>query len=153
MRRRSLVIVVGATLAPMARSQQRRSPKRVAVLVLGDAHGSAGSLPYVAALKSALRDLGWVEGENIVYDLRIAQGRAERLSELTRELVALGPDVIWTAATSAALAARQATTTIPIVIANAADPVGVGLATSLARPGGNVTGLSALSSDVAPTGP
>jgi putative ABC transport system substrate-binding protein len=72
------------------------------------------------------------------------------MPELTRELIALAPDVSWTAATSAALAARRVTTTVPIVIANAADPVGAGLAKSLARPGGNVTGLSALSADVAP---
>jgi len=151
MRRRSLVVTASAVaLTPLARAQQGAKPKRIAVLVLGDAHGSAGSLPYVAALKAALRELGWIEGQNIVYDVRVAQGRTERLPELTRELIALAPDLIWTAATSAALAARQVTTTIPIVIANAADPVGVGLAKSLAQPGGNVTGLSALSSDVAP---
>ena len=93
---------------------------------------------------------GWVEGDNLVFDVGSAKGRVERLPEVARDLVALAPDVIWTALTPGALAARQATTTIPIVIGNAADPVGAGLAQTLARPGGNVTGLSALSSEVAP---
>ena len=151
MKRRLLVLLpAGACAASLARAQARVRPKRIGVLAVGGAQGSAESLSYVAALKSELRELGWVEGENIVYDVRAAQGRTERLLELARELHALGPDVIWTAATAAALAARQVTTTTPIVIANAADPVGVGLAQSLARPGGNVTGLSARSADVAP---
>src|SRR5262245_1491666 len=147
MKRRPLVIApigaCAAVLVRLARAQPAARPKRIGVLAIGGTQGSAGSLPYIAALKAALRDLGWVEGENIVYDVRIAEGRTERLPELARELLALQPDVIWTAATAAALAARQVTTTTPIVIANAADPVGVGLAQSLARPGGNVTGLSA----------
>ncbi|HEU5295836.1 MAG TPA: ABC transporter substrate-binding protein [Burkholderiaceae bacterium] len=134
----------------MTRAQQRPPPKRVGVLALGDALGTAASLSYVTSLKTALRDLGWIEGENIVFDVRSAQGRAERLPELARELVARAPDLIWTTVTPGALAARQATTTIPIVIANAADPVGVGLAQSLPRPAGNVTGLAALSPDIAP---
>jgi len=151
MKRRPLVLLLaGTSAAALARAQAGARPKRVAVLAIGDTQGSGGSRPYIDALKAALRDLGWVEGENIVYDVRVAQGRTERLPELARELLALAPDVIWTAATAAALAARQATTTTPIVIANAADPVGTGLAQSLARPGGNVTGLSARSADIAP---
>ena len=152
MKRRPIVLLPlgacgAAALAGLVHAQQGVRTKRVAVLAVGDMQGSR---PYIDALRSALRDLGWVEGENVVYDVRVAQGRTERLPELARELLALAPDVIWTAATGAALAARQATTTTPIVIANAADPVGAGLAQSLARPGGNVTGLSARSSDIAP---
>jgi putative ABC transport system substrate-binding protein len=151
MKRRPLVLLIAvAGIGPLARAQPSARPKRVAVLAIGGVQGSVESLSYVAALKAALRDLGWVEGENVVYDVRVAQGRTERLPELARDLMTRAPDVIWTAATGAALAARQATTTTPIVIANAADPVGAGLAQSLTRPGGNVTGLSAQSTDVAP---
>jgi putative ABC transport system substrate-binding protein len=151
MKRRPLVLLAaGVCATALARAQTVGRSKRIGVLAVGGSQGSAESLTYVAALKAALRDLGWVEGESIVYDVRVAQGRSERLPDLARELLALAPDVIWTAATSAALAAKQVTTTTPIVIANAADPVGAGLAQSLARPGGNVTGLSARSTDIAP---
>ena len=150
MQRRLLVLVLAAACAAGLAHAQAARPKRVGVLAVGGPQGSAESLGYVGALKTAMRDLGWVEGDNIVYDVRVAQGRTDRLPELARELHALGPDVIWTAATSAALAARQVTNTTPIVIANAADPVGAGLAQSLAKPGGNVTGLSARSTDIAP---
>jgi putative ABC transport system substrate-binding protein len=149
-RRRPLVLAfAGLCAVPLLHAQPMRA-KRIGVLLLGDEQGSAASLSYVTLLKGALRERGWVEGENVVFDVGSAKGRVERLPEVARELVALAPDVIWTALTPGALAARQATTTIPIVIGNAADPVGAGLAQTLARPGGNVTGLSALSSEVAP---
>ena len=156
MKRRPLVVPIfagacAATLASLTRAQQAVTrPKRIGVLLLGDAQGSTAALSVVISLKAALRELGWIEGENIVFEVRSAHGRAERLPDVARELVALAPDLVWTALTPGALALRQATRSIPIVIGNAADPVGVGLAQTLARPGGNVTGLSAVSSELAP---
>jgi putative ABC transport system substrate-binding protein len=94
------------------------------------------------ALRQGLRDLGYVEGRNVVIEIRDAEGKLERLPALAAELVALKVDVIVTAGTPAALAAKQATRTVPIVSAGVSDPVASGLITSLARPGGNVTGLS-----------
>jgi len=94
------------------------------------------------AFLQGLRELGWVEGKNIAIEYRWAEDRPERLADLAAELVRLKVDVILTSATPAAVAAKNATGTIPIVMASAVDVVGFGLATSLARPGGNVTGLS-----------
>ncbi len=87
-----------------------------------------------------MRDLGYVEGQNVVFERRWAEGRNERFPTLVAELVALNPDVIVSDSTPAALAARQATASVPIVMINVSDPVGSGLIASLARPGGNVTG-------------
>ena len=94
------------------------------------------------AFTQGLHDLGWIEGQNLVIDFRSADGRYDRLPELAAELVRLKVDVIVAGATPAAMAAKKATRTIPIVIHGTGDPVGLGLADSLARPGGNVTGLS-----------
>jgi len=94
------------------------------------------------AFQEGLRDLGWVEGKNVVIEYRWAEGRSERLPTLAAELVRLKVDVIFASSTSAAVAARDATRTIPIVMATGGDVVGLGLVASLARPGGNVTGLS-----------
>ena len=96
------------------------------------------------AFWEGLRELGYVEGQNVTVEYRYAEGREERLPDLAAELVALSPDVIVSVATQANLAAKQATSTIPIVMANSGDPVGTGLVASLARPGGNITGLTAL---------
>ena len=89
-----------------------------------------------------LRELGYVEGQNLTVERRWAEGRAERYHELAAELVALKPDVIVVAFTPSVSAAKRATSTIPIVMAIAGDPVGTGLVASLARPGGNITGMS-----------
>ena len=94
------------------------------------------------AFRQGLRDLGWVEGKNVVIEYRWAEGRSERLPTLAAELVRLKVDVIFASSTSAAVAAKEATGTIPIVMATGGDVVGLGLVASLARPGGNVTGLS-----------
>ena len=96
----------------------------------------------------ALRDLGWVQGRNIVIEDRWADGRTERLPALASELVRQGVDVIATRSWPAAVAAKQATTTIPIVIAGTGDPVATGLVQSLARPGGNITGLGDLDTEL-----
>jgi putative ABC transport system substrate-binding protein len=99
-------------------------------------------LPYIAPLQRGLRDLGWVEGTTIAYELRWAEGRADRLAGLVADLVRVDVDVIVAANTAIAVAAKQATSRIPIVMAIGGDPVALGLVASLARPGGNVTGLS-----------
>ena len=97
------------------------------------------------ALRQELSKLGWIEGKNLTIEYRFAEQKQERLPELAAELVRLKVDLIVVRATPATSAAKRATTTIPIVMAASADPVGTGLVASLARPGGNVTGLSALS--------
>ena len=102
------------------------------------------------AFLEGLRNLGYVEGKNIVVELRSAQGKLERLPDLAVELVDLKADIIVTQGTPAAQAAKKATSTIPIVMATSGDPVGAGLVASLARPGGNVTGLSLLNDAVVP---
>jgi putative tryptophan/tyrosine transport system substrate-binding protein len=105
---------------------------------------------WVAAFVQQLRELGWVEGRNIAIEYRWAEGRLERLAEFAAELVRLKVDIIFAAdGTAATLAARQATSVIPIVFPISGDPVTSGLVASLGRPGGNVTGLSILASDLA----
>ena len=99
-------------------------------------------------MRQGLRDLGYVEGRNVVIEIRDAEGEAERLPALAAELVALKVDVIVAPNTPQALAAKQATRTLPIVFSFVADPVASGLVTSLARPGGNVTGLSSLTPEL-----
>jgi putative ABC transport system substrate-binding protein len=89
-----------------------------------------------------LRELGWIEGHTVAIEYRWAEGRSERFTELAAELARLKVDVIVTSGTPAILAAKQATSIIPIVFAIAGDPLGTGLVASLARPGGNITGLS-----------
>jgi len=101
--------------------------------------GSAGN-PYFEAFRQGLRDLGWIEGQTIKVESRFAEGKTDRLPTLAAELVRLKMDVIATFTTPAALAAKQATTKIPIVFGGAADPVGSKIVSSLARPGGNITG-------------
>ena len=96
----------------------------------------------VKAFQQGLRDLGWVEGQNLAIEYRFADGKLDRLPDLAAELVRLKVDIIVVGATPAALAAKNATTTIPIVMVLAVDPVGMGLVASLARPGGNITGLT-----------
>jgi putative ABC transport system substrate-binding protein len=100
------------------------------------------------AFRQGLRELGWVEGQNIAIEYRWAEGKTERLADLARELVNLKVDVIVAATTPAIPPAKQATGTIPIVMAVAADPVGSGFVASIARPGGNITGLSLMAPDL-----
>jgi putative ABC transport system substrate-binding protein len=110
----------------------------VGILALAD-------LPPIDTFRQTLNDLGYVEGKNVRFEHRYAKGRNERFPELANELVGLKADVILTWGIEAALAAKQATATIPIVMGAAGDPVGSGIVTNLARPGANVTGFSSLS--------
>ncbi len=104
--------------------------------------------PFHEAFREGLRGLGYVEGKNIAMEYRFAHGKEDRLHELAAELVRLKVDVIVTLSTLDALAAQQATRTIPIVMTMSSDPVGTGLVTSLARPGENITGLTTLSPEL-----
>jgi putative tryptophan/tyrosine transport system substrate-binding protein len=104
---------------------------------------------WVAAFVRRLHELGWIEGRTVAIEYRWAEGRTERFDEIAAEFVRRKVDVIVTSATAAIVAAKQATSVIPIVFAAAGDPVGTGLVASLARPGGNVTGLSVQQTDVA----
>jgi putative ABC transport system substrate-binding protein len=140
-RRAFLVTLTGSILAaPLAaEAQQAGKVYRIGYL----SAGSGTSNPRVLeAFRQGLRELGWVEGQNIVIEYRWAEGRFGRLSDLAAELVRLKVDVIVASPTPAALAAKNATGTIPIVGMSLTDPIGVGLIASLARPGANVTGVS-----------
>jgi len=106
----------------------------------------ASNAANLDAFRDGLRSLGYVEGKSVVIEYRSAEGRDDRFPGLAAELVSLKVDVIVTRGTPAALAAKEATTTIPVVIMGVGDPVGQGLVASLAHPGGNVTGLSAAAS-------
>jgi len=131
--------------APLAvEAQQAGKVARIGYL----AGSLAGDPRLPEAFRQGLRDHGYVEGRNVVIEYRDAEGKLERLPALAAELVALNVDVIVAVSTLHALAAKQATGTIPIVFAAAPDPVTSGLVTSLARPGGNVTGLSSLAPDL-----
>jgi len=121
--------------------QQRSTVPRIGYLDQGSA---ARNRPFLEAFRQGLRDLGWVEGQNIAIEVRYAEGKTDQLPALAAELVRLKVDLIVTSTTPAALAAKQATTTIPIVIGFAADPVGSGIVASLAHPGGNITGWTHL---------
>ncbi len=137
-RRAFLAGAAALLVAPLVgEAQQAGKMWRIGYLDQGSAAG--GSL-YVDGLRQGLRELGWVEGQNIAVEVRFAEGRTDQLPALAAELVRLKVDLIVTSTTPAALAAKQATTTIPIVIGFAADPVGSGIVASLARPGGNITG-------------
>ena len=124
-----------------AEAQQPKKVPRIGYLEFGSA---APGTPHLEAFRHGLRALGWVEGQNIAIVVRDAQGKHDQLRELAAELVRLKVDVIFASTTPAALAAKQATTTIAIVIGFVADPVGSGLVASLARPGGNITGWTHL---------
>ena len=146
-RRRFIEVIAGGLVAaPLAaEAQQAVKIARIGFLT----PNMAASPPHVReAFLQGLRDLGYVEGRNVVIEYRDAEGKSERFPALAAELVALKVDVIVAPGTPAALAAKQATRTLPIVFPIAGDPVTSGLVTSLARPGGNVTGLSILDPDL-----
>jgi putative ABC transport system substrate-binding protein len=138
-RREFMTLLGGATAAwPLSARAQQPSPVRPLIGLLSPLSAAAASR-NVVAFRSALRDLGYVEGRNLTLALRYGDGHADRMPLLAQELVALNPDVILAGAKSGALAAYNATRTIPIVTITEEDPVTAGLAQSLARPGGKVT--------------
>ena len=128
-----------------SQAQQPARIPRIGILIPSSASFLSAR---VEAFRQRLRELGYVEGKNIVIEYRYAEGKPERVPDLAAELVRLKVDVIVTAGPSATLAAKKASGTIPIVFAAANDPVGTGLVSSLARPGGNITGLSTMAPDL-----
>src|SRR5262245_50998206 len=148
MRRREFITLLGGAAAAWpvaARAQQ--AAKLPTIGFLGQSTRSAGS-EWVAAFVQRLRELGWTEGRTIAIEYRWGEGSEERFAEVAAEFVRLKVDVILTSGTLAVMAAKQATSLIPIVFATAGDPVGNNLVASLARPGGNVTGLSVQSNEL-----
>jgi ABC-type uncharacterized transport system substrate-binding protein len=145
MKRREFITLLGGAAAwPVAaRAQQAGSRYTVGTLTAGNDNSALNTV-----LVAALRELGWIEGKNVVFEHRYADNRLETLPELTADLVRLKVDVIATAGTLAPLAAKRGTSTIPIVMLAAGDPLGSGLVASLARPGGNVTGMSLMAPDL-----
>ena len=146
MRRREFITLLGGAAAtwPLAARAQAKLPT---VGFLGTISPSAEGLRLVAFVQR-LRELGWIEDRNVAIAVRWAEGRPERYSEIAAEFIRLKVDVIVTGGTQSVLALKQATSIIPIVFPTAGDPVGSGLVVSLARPGGNVTGLSNLATDL-----
>jgi ABC-type uncharacterized transport system substrate-binding protein len=138
-----LVVVVQLAVGAVAEEQQEKEVHRIGYL-----SGRSGAGPLDEVFKTALRELGYVEGQNIRITYRWADEKLDRLSALAVELVQLKVDVIVTETTPAAQAAKQATTAIPIVMALSGDPVEAGIVTSLARPGANITGLTFIGPDV-----
>ena len=146
-RRRTFLcgLTLGTLTAPLAaNSQQTLKMHRVGVLATG---GSFSSQTY-QGFREQLRMLGYVEGRTLVFEFRSAEGRPEEIPSLAEEIIRTTPDVVVAPATAAALAVQRVSRTIPIVFAFAADPIASGLAASLARPGGNTTGLSILNTEL-----
>ena len=140
MRRRDFVTLLGGTATwPLAARAQQTKVARIGFLGLDSASSHAARL---AALRAGLRDLGWLEGANLLIEYRWAEGNYERLRGLADELVQLKVDVVVTHGTPGALAAKSATSTIPIVLSAVGDILALGLVPSLRQPGGNITGLS-----------
>ena len=147
MNRRTLIAALSSAAAwpVVARGQQASKIYRVGIL-------SAGPVPppkILSAFVDGLRELGWIDGKNIAFEQRYADNNLDRLLDLAADLVRRDVDVIVAAGTLAPLAAERATSSIPIVMTGAGDPLDSGLIASLARPGGNLTGLSLMAPDLA----
>lgn len=134
-----LVLLVGFGMGTSAAAQDGGKVYRLGFLASG---GSAANRTVIDAFREGLRELGWTEGRNITIEYRFAEGRFDRLPALADELVRANVDIIFATPSPAALAAKDATRAIPIVMASVADPVALGVVESLSRPGGNVTGTS-----------
>ncbi len=141
-----VVLVLGILTAPLAADAQQAA-NRARIGFLGAASPSTAR-HLVEAFRQGLRERGWVEGQNLVIEYRWAEGKPERFPDLAAELVRLKVDLIYAGTNPAALAAQKATSTIPIVTAVISDPVQLGLVASLGRPGGNITGLTAVSDEL-----
>jgi putative ABC transport system substrate-binding protein len=139
-----MLFALCAMLSAIFSFAQAQQPGKMFRIGFLDTSTASGSAVLVEALRQEMRKLGWTEGKNITIEYRFAEQKPERLPELVADLLRLKVDLIVVSGTPPALAAKKATTTIPIVMANPADPVGSGLVASLARPGGNITGNSGL---------
>ena len=139
-----LLLAIAVASPPSDAQQATRIPKIGLLAPIPQATAAH----VIAAFREGLRALGYIEGKTVLLEVRLAEGAVERLPELARELVALKPDVIVASTDPAIAAVRRETRTIPIVMVLSADPAGAGFVASLARPGGNVTGLSTLSPEI-----
>jgi putative tryptophan/tyrosine transport system substrate-binding protein len=148
MRRREFITLLGGALAAWPRAG--RAQQAAKIYRIGFLGNSTAALEanLVGPFREGLRDLGYVEGQNILIEYRWAEGQYERFPALTAELIALKVDVIVTAGTPASLAVKKAATSIPLVMVAVGDPVATGLVASLGRPGGNITGLTSISSEM-----
>ena len=135
MKRREFITLLGGAAAAWPLAARAQQPKAATIGLLGTGSAAAQS-QWTAAFVQRMRELGWVEGRNLTVEYRWAEGSTERLNALASELVRLKVDVIVTHNTPGPLAAKEATSTIPIVFATAGDPVGTGIVASLANPGG-----------------
>jgi len=147
-RREFITLLGGAAITWPLAARAQQSPKLPTIGFLGQSTPVIESRRLAAFLKR-LRELGWIEGRTVAIEYRWAEGRSERAAEIAAEFVRLNVDLIFAGGTEQVLAAKKATAVIPIVFPVAADPVSTGIVASLARPGGNVTGLSTLATDLA----
>jgi putative ABC transport system substrate-binding protein len=147
-KRRAFITLLGGAIAASPLAARAQQPRRLPTVGYSGANTASFDNLRAAAFVQRLRELGWVQDRNVAIEFRWAEGRNERFAEIATEFVRLKVDVI-VAGAAGALAAKQATSVIPIVFAGAADPVGVGLVASLARPGGNLTGMSLQNADLA----
>jgi ABC-type uncharacterized transport system substrate-binding protein len=148
LKRRAFITLLGGAAAWPFAARAQQAGKLPTIGYMGANTPSAES-QRIAAFVQRLREFGWIEGRTMAIEVRWAEGRAERFAEIAAEFVRLKVDVVVTAGTVAVVTAKQATSVIPIVFAVAGDPLGTGLVASLARPGGNVTGLSLQATDLA----
>jgi putative ABC transport system substrate-binding protein len=148
MKRKITVFTLSAMLFGLCGSVDAQQPGKIFRIGFLDNSTASGIAVLVNAFRQELSKLGWIEGKNITIEYRFAEQKNERVPELAADLVRLKVDLFLATATPVALAAKSATTTIPIVMVSAGDPVAAGLVASLGQPGGNVTGLSALSTEL-----
>ena len=147
--RREFITLLGGAAAAWPLAARAQQPGMLRIIGFSGQSTRAASSEWVAAFTQRLRELGWIEGRTITIEYRWSEGRVERFGQIAAEFVRLKVDVIVTSGTPQTLAAKQATSVIPIVFATAGDPMASGLVASLARPGGNVTGLSLQSNEIA----
>jgi ABC-type uncharacterized transport system substrate-binding protein len=149
MRRREFITLLGGAAVAWPLAARAQQPGKLPTIGFLGANTPSIESQRIAAFVQRMRELGWIEGRTVAIEYRWAEGRSERPAELAAEFVQLKVDVIVTYGTPAVVAVKQATSVIPIVFAVAGEPVGTGLVASLARPGGNVTGLSLQKTDLA----
>src|SRR5215510_6791244 len=148
MKRNIIVLALSAMLFALSSSAQAQQAGKVFRIGFLDESTASGMAGLLAAFRQELSKLGWIEGNNIAFEYRYAEQKNERLPELAADLVRLKVDLIVVTGGQPALPAKKATNTIPIVMTSATDPVALGLVASLAQPGGNVTGLTNLSTEL-----
>src|SRR5262245_47137466 len=149
MKRRAFIAGVGGAVAWPLVARAQPQPGKIYRLGQLSAGTKASRVPLLEAFMRGMRDLGHVEGQTFIVEHRYAEGNFEQLSALVRALLAWQPDALFGPTTPAGLAAKAATTTVPIVFVGVSDPLGVGLISSLSRPGGNVTGITNIGSELA----